>query len=176
MRKINVSIDFDRRLAVEDIEASRAHVRMLREQLIINREDAHSILGGLDRIQEEIAENRFNFRESFEDIHMNIEGRLAELVGDAAGRLHTARSRNDQVATDFRLWIRNAIDKHDSAVRSLQASLIVQAEHNLATIKIERIAPWLGSPCRDVFSYRPRRDSRNARFRPADGKLPRWGV
>jgi argininosuccinate lyase len=133
MREINVSIDFDRRLAVEDIEASRAHVRMLREQLIINREDAQSILGGLDRIQEEIAENCFNFRISFEDIHMNIEGRLAELIGESAGRLHTARSRNDQVATDFRLWIRNAFDKHDAAVRSLQASLIVQAEANLAT-------------------------------------------
>ncbi len=108
MEQINASIHIDKRLWRQDIAGSKAHCKMLMRQEIISEEDGAAILGGLDQIETEIAEGRFQFKTELEDIHMNIESRLKELVGDAAGRLHTARSRNDQVATDFRLWTRDA--------------------------------------------------------------------
>ncbi|HEV2303124.1 MAG TPA: argininosuccinate lyase [Stellaceae bacterium] len=128
MRRINASIDVDRRLYAEDIAGSRAHCAMLVAQQILSPEDGAAIAAGLDRIEREIAEGRFRFSEAHEDIHMNVEARLAELIGPAAGRLHTARSRNDQVATDLRLWLRAAIDRLDEAMRGLQAALIERAE------------------------------------------------
>src|SRR5690606_27405588 len=101
----------DRRMAMQDISGSRAHVAMLARQGIVTQADAEAIAAGLDQVAAEIAEGRFTFRTALEDIHMNVEARLAEIVGPAAGRLHTARSRNDQVATDFRLWVRDALDR-----------------------------------------------------------------
>ncbi len=134
MQRINASIDFDRRLYAQDIAASKAHCRMLVSQAILTEQDGTAILEGLDTISREIAEGRFAFKAELEDIHMNIEGRLKELIGEAAGRLHTARSRNDQVATDFRLWVRDAIDGLDQGLRDLQAALIDQAEAHAATV------------------------------------------
>ena len=134
MERINVSVTFDRRLADQDIAQSRAHVRMLADQGIVNRSDAEAILGGLDQVSEEIATGRFAFKAEHEDIHMNVEARLRELIGPPAGRLHTARSRNDQVATGFRLWVRDALDRLDEGLQALQAALLVQAERHAATI------------------------------------------
>ena len=128
MRRINASIDFDKRLYAEDIAGSEAHCAMLVAQRIISAEDGAAIAGGLAQIRAEIEAGAFVFSEANEDIHLNIEARLAELIGPAAGRLHTARSRNDQVATDFRLWVRGAIDRLDDAMRDLQAALMDQAE------------------------------------------------
>ena len=127
MAAINVSIGFDRRLAKQDIEGSLAHVRMLEATGLISAADSSAIQGGLDTIATEIREGRFPFREAYEDIHMNVEARLAELIGQAAGRLHTARSRNDQVATDFRLWVRDAIDAIAGQVGELMAALADKA-------------------------------------------------
>jgi argininosuccinate lyase len=128
MRRINASIDFDKRLYAEDIAGSQAHCAMLVAQRIISLEDGAAISRGLEQIRAEIESGAFVFREANEDIHLNIEARLAELIGPAAGRLHTARSRNDQVATDFRLWVRGAIDRLDIALRELQKALIDRAE------------------------------------------------
>ena len=134
MRRINASIDFDRRFYAEDIAGSKAHCAMLVAQCIISPEDGAAIAAGLDEIQAEIDAGRFVFREENEDIHLNIEARLAELIGPAAGRLHTARSRNDQVATDFKLWVRGAIDRLDAAMAALQAALLDQADAHAATV------------------------------------------
>ena len=134
MQRINASIDVDRRLADQDIRASKAHVRMLAETGIVAAEDAEAIAGGLDRVAAEIAEGRFDFKAELEDIHMNVEARLKALIGEPAGRLHTARSRNDQVATDFRLWLREAIDDLDAGARDLQRALIDKAEAHADTI------------------------------------------
>ncbi|MGD9614213.1 MAG: argininosuccinate lyase [Alphaproteobacteria bacterium] len=128
MRRINASIDFDKRLYAEDIAGSQAHCAMLVARRIISPEDGAAIRRGLGQIRAEIDSGAFVFSEAHEDIHLNIEARLAELIGPAAGRLHTARSRNDQVATDFRLWVRGAIDRLDTALRELQSALIDQAE------------------------------------------------
>ncbi len=128
MEEINASIAFDHRLIRQDIRASQAHARMLAACGIISQADAHAILGGLETIQGEADAGRLQLRRELEDVHMNVEARLAELIGDAAGRLHTARSRNDQVATDFRLWVRDAIDALDAMARGLQAVLIDRAE------------------------------------------------
>ena len=111
MTRINASISFDKRLWREDIEASKVHASMLRDQGIIGAEDAAAILKGLDQIAEEFERDGVPERLELEDIHMTVEHRLTELIGPAAGRLHTARSRNDQVATDFRMWVRNACDE-----------------------------------------------------------------
>src|SRR6188474_2546993 len=113
MERISVSIDFDWHLYRQDIAASKAHAAMLAKQGIIGADDARKIAHGLDTILSEIGSGKFQFKRQLEDIHMNIEARLAELIGPAAGRLHTARSRNDQVATDLRLWLRAAIDRLD---------------------------------------------------------------
>ena len=134
MARINASIDFDRRLYVEDIAASKAHSAMLARQGIISEQDGAAIAQGLDTIAREIESGEFKFQAALEDIHMNIEARLGELIGEAAGRLHTARSRNDQVATDFRLWVRQAMDGLDQQARALQAALIDQAEAHTATV------------------------------------------
>jgi argininosuccinate lyase len=134
MERINASIGFDRRLAAQDIAGSKAHAAMLADCGIISREDADRILDGLDRIAEEIARGEFEFKTELEDIHMNVEARLSELIGEPAGRLHTARSRNDQVATDFRLWVRDAIDRLDAGLAGLQAALIDQAEAHAGTV------------------------------------------
>jgi argininosuccinate lyase len=134
MRRINASIDVDKRLFAEDIAASKAHCAMLAAQRIISPEDGAAILGGLDRIRAEIEAGHFVFSEDHEDIHMNVEARLAELIGPAAGRLHTARSRNDQVATDLRLWLRAAIDRLGAALRDLQRVLLDRAEAEAATV------------------------------------------
>ncbi len=134
MAAINVSIGFDRRMAKQDIEGSLAHVRMLEARGMISAADSSAIQEGLSRIASEIRDGAFPFRDAFEDIHMNVEARLAELIGQAAGRLHTARSRNDQVATDFRLWLRDMIDATVPEVKALIAALVDKAEAHAADV------------------------------------------
>ncbi len=134
MTRINASIDVDKRLYAEDIAGSKAHAAMLVRQKILKPADGKKIQRGLDRILADIDAGQFRFKTALEDIHMNIEARLAELIGPAAGRLHTARSRNDQVATDFKLWTRKTIDIFDAALRELQRVLIVNAEKHAATV------------------------------------------
>ena len=128
MEAINASIGFDKRLAAQDIAGSRAHAAMLAAQNIITDKDAEAIREGLLTILSEIETGEFAFSAALEDIHMNVEARLKELVGEPAGRLHTARSRNDQVAVDFRLWVRDQCDQADAALAALQRSLLDQAE------------------------------------------------
>ena len=130
MEEINASIDVDRRLWREDIEGSKAHSAMLAAANIISAADRDAIHGGLDRIAAEIESGGFVFSKRLEDIHMNIEARLKELIGEPAARLHTARSRNDQVATDFRLWCRKAADDAAAAIDRLQRALLAQAERH----------------------------------------------
>jgi argininosuccinate lyase len=127
MEEINASIDFDRHLYRQDIAASKAHAGMLAKQGIIAAEDAEKIAHGLDTILSEIEAGKFSFQRALEDIHMNVESRLIDLIGPAAGRLHTARSRNDQVATDFRLWVRDTIDALDAALAAFQRALAENA-------------------------------------------------
>src|SRR4051794_40654026 len=134
MEEINASIEFDRHLFREDILASKAHAAMLAKQGIITAEDAGKIAQGLDKILAEMDAGNFDFKRALEDIHMNVESRLAELVGPAAGRLHTARSRNDQVATDFKLWVRGAIDETDRALAAFQGALAGKALAHAATV------------------------------------------
>ena len=133
MAKINASIDFDKRLYAQDIAGSRIHCTMLVAQGILTRADGDAILGGLDTILREIEAGAFAYDDRLEDIHTHVEVRLKELIGDAAGRLHTARSRNDQVATDFKLWVRDHLDALDAALGGLQRALLGQAEIHLAT-------------------------------------------
>jgi argininosuccinate lyase len=134
MQAFTPSIDFDRRMAAEDIKGSCAHARMLVQEGIIPAEDADAILKGLAEIATEIAEGRFVFKRELEDIHLNIESRLTELIGPAAGRLHTARSRNDQVATDFRLWVRGACGRSEDALITLMRALHEKAAGNIDTV------------------------------------------
>ena len=134
MRRINASIDFDKRLYAEDIAASKAHCAMLVAQSILSPQDGAAISAGLEQIKSEIESGSFAFSAEREDIHMNIEARLAELIGPTAGRLHTARSRNDQIATDLRLWVRDAIERLDAAMRELQHALMDRAEAEAATV------------------------------------------
>jgi len=130
MEEINASIGFDYRLASQDIRGSKAHVAMLAEAGIVTRENAATIDSGLTQVLAEIEGGAFTFSRALEDIHMNVESRLAEIVGPDAGRLHTARSRNDQVAVDFRLWIRDTLDQLDVQMRGLQSALVERAlEH-----------------------------------------------
>ena len=133
MREINASIGFDKRLWRQDIEASRAHVAMLSATGIVAAADADAICEGLDRIADEYATRGVSEDPALEDIHMHVEHRLAELIGPAAGRLHTARSRNDQVATDFRLWVRDAIDEVLDALVAFQKALVQRADEHAAT-------------------------------------------
>lgn len=134
MMQINASVDFDRRLYSQDIAASKAHAEMLIAQAIIPADDGGKILAGLDSIRVEIEQGQFSFKHELEDIHMNVEARLTEMIGTAAGRLHTARSRNDQVATDFRLWVRDVLERTDVEMRNLQAALIARAKEHAATV------------------------------------------
>jgi argininosuccinate lyase len=134
MAEINASIDFDRRLYAQDIAASKAHATMLAKQGIITKSDAKKIRDGLDQIKVEIATGTFKFSKALEDIHLNVESRLKELIGDAAGRLHTARSRNDQAVTDMRLYVRDCVDALDAALKDLQLALAQKADKHSATI------------------------------------------
>jgi argininosuccinate lyase len=134
MEEINASIGFDQHLYAQDIAASKAHASMLAKQGIITADDAASIAHGLDTILSEIEQGKFRFDRALEDVHMNIESRLGELIGPAAGRLHTARSRNDQVATDFRLWVRDAIDRIDAALAAYQLALAERALEHAGTV------------------------------------------
>ena len=134
MEAINVSIDVDRHLYAQDIAASKAHATMLAAQGIIAEDDAKSIAQGLDAIHSEIANGTFSFKRALEDIHMNVESRLSELIGAGAGRLHTARSRNDQVATDFKLWVRDTIDSLDASLAAYQRALAERALEHADTV------------------------------------------
>ena len=134
MQAINVSIGFDRRLANQDLAGSRVHASMLRKQGVISSADEAAIQGGLAAIAAEMAAGTFPYREEFEDIHMNVEARLRELIGPVAGRLHTARSRNDQVALDFRLWVREACDRAIGQLKALQGALVAKAQIQAETL------------------------------------------
>jgi argininosuccinate lyase len=134
MEEINASIDIDRKLYRQDLAGSRAHTNMLIIQGIVRPDAGHAILKGLDQIEAEIVAGTFEFERRLEDIHSHIENRLRELIGDDAGRLHTARSRNDQVATDLRLWVRDALDRLDGELRNLQAALIDKAYEHAASV------------------------------------------
>jgi argininosuccinate lyase len=134
MEEINASIDFDKRLWRHDIEASKAHIAMLAATGIVPVEDAAAITGGLDRILAEIEAGDFKFTRALEDIHLNVEHRLNELIGPVAGKLHTARSRNDQVATDFKLYVRDEIADIDAGLAALQLALAKLALEQAATV------------------------------------------
>jgi argininosuccinate lyase len=134
MEDINASIEFDRHLYRQDIAASKAHAAMLAKKGIITAQDAKKIAHGLDTILSEIETGKFSFKRALEDIHMNVESRLSDLIGPAAGRLHTARSRNDQVATDFRLWVRDAIDAIDALLAAYQLALAEKALAHADTV------------------------------------------
>jgi argininosuccinate lyase len=134
MQEINASVGFDKRLYAQDIAGSKAHAAMLAQQGIISKSDAKEIIRGLDQVQAEIESGAFTFSTALEDIHMNVEQRLKDIIGEPAGRLHTARSRNDQVATDFRLYIRDAADHLDGQLKDLQLALAEKAEAHAKTI------------------------------------------
>ncbi len=134
MREINASIPFDKALWRQDVAASKAHVAMLGACGIVSAEDAKAIEAGLDQVAAEYARDGVPEDWALEDIHMTTESRLAELIGPVAGRLHTARSRNDQVATDFRLWVRDAIDQADAGLEALQRALVARADEHADSI------------------------------------------
>ncbi len=134
MEEINASIGFDKKLYAQDIRGSKAHATMLAHQGIISAEDKDKILHGLDTILSEIEAGNFVFSRKLEDIHMNVEARLAEMIGPAAGRLHTARSRNDQVALDFRLWVKEELQKTETALSGLIAAFLNRAEEHADTV------------------------------------------
>jgi argininosuccinate lyase len=134
MEEINASIDFDKRLWRQDIRGSKAHAQMLGATGILPKADVAEIDRGLDQVAAEIQSGGFTFSRALEDIHMNIESRLREIIGDAAGRLHTARSRNDQIATDFRMWVRDTADELDGQLADLQLALAEKAEAHAGTV------------------------------------------
>jgi len=134
MQQINQSISFDQKLYEQDISGSVAHAYMLTKKKILTKAEGKKIITGLKQVKREIISGKLKFKPELEDIHMNIEARLADLIGDAAGKLHTARSRNDQVATDFRLYVRAAFDNLDTALKELQAALLKRATENYDTI------------------------------------------
>lgn len=134
MNEINASLEIDRRMAEEDVAGSRAHADMLAEMGILSVEDNEAIQKGLDLVTGELRNGTFPFRKELEDIHMNVEARLKELIGEPAGRLHTARSRNDQVVTDFRLWTRRALDDTSHLVTGLQGALVRRAGEHVASV------------------------------------------
>ena len=133
-KKIGSSIDVDKRLFKEDIQGSNAHVEMLFKQKIISFKIKNKIIWGLNRIRNEIIKKKFNFNSSLEDIHMNIENRLFEIVGEDAGYIHTGRSRNDQVITDFKLWLRNSTREIINHLNNLEKIIIKDAEKNIETV------------------------------------------
>jgi len=134
MQEINQSITFDKKLYKQDIQGSTAHAKMLAQVGVLTKAELEKIISGLKKVEKEIAEDEFNFKIELEDIHMNIESRLREIIGDVAGKLHTARSRNDQVATDFRLFVRDEIDEVLKLISDLQKNLVKKAEENLGVI------------------------------------------
>ena len=134
MEEINASIGFDYRFAAQDIRGSLAHVAMLAEAGIVSREHADAITKGLEQVRGEIEAGTFTFSRALEDIHMNVESRLAEIIGPDAGRLHTARSRNDQVALDFRLWVRDTVDELDQQMLGLQQALAERAADHAGAV------------------------------------------
>jgi argininosuccinate lyase len=134
MQEINASIGFDKRLYAHDIAGSKAHAAMLAQQGIISKSDAKEITRGLEQVQAEIEGGKFTFSAALEDIHMNVEQRLKDIIGEPAGRLHTARSRNDQIATDFRLYIRDSVDHLDGQLKDLQVALAEKAAAHAKTI------------------------------------------
>ena len=134
MAESNISLPFDRRMAAQDVRGSIAHAEMLVARGIISSPDGQVIVEGLNKVAAELANGQFPFKDALEDIHMNVEDRLKDLIGPAAGRLHTARSRNDQVATGFRLWTRDLIDKIDASLKTLQGVMIDKAEQHAGTI------------------------------------------
>jgi argininosuccinate lyase len=134
MQEINASVGFDKRLYAQDIAGSKAHAAMLAQQGIISKSDAREISRGLDQVQAEIEQGKFTFSTALEDIHMNVEQRLKDIIGEPAGRLHTARSRNDQIATDFRLYIRDTVDHLDGQLKDLQVALAEKAAAHAKTI------------------------------------------
>jgi argininosuccinate lyase len=134
MEEINASIGFDKRLFRQDIAGSKAHAAMLAKQGIISKSDATVIRKGLDQVQAEIEAGTFTFSRALEDIHLNVESRLKDIIGPAAGRLHTARSRNDQVALDFRLYVRDTVDHLDAQLKDLQLALASKAEAHATTV------------------------------------------
>jgi len=134
MQEINQSITFDKKLYKQDIQGSTAHAKMLAQVGVLTKAELEKIISGLKKVEKEIAEDEFNFKIELEDIHMNIESRLCEIIGDVAGKLHTARSRNDQVATDFRLFVRDEIDEVLKLISDLQKNLVKKAEENFGVI------------------------------------------
>ncbi|MEM6940350.1 MAG: argininosuccinate lyase [Pseudomonadota bacterium] len=134
MEAINASIGFDQRMAAQDIAGSSAHAAMLAATGIVNDKDAEAIREGLLTVLSEIEQGGFSFSAALEDIHMNVEARLTEVIGTAAGRLHTARSRNDQVATDFKLWVRDQLDAFEAGLLALLRALLAQAEAGAAWV------------------------------------------
>ena len=134
MQEINQSITFDKKLYKQDIQGSTAHAKMLAQVGVLTKSESEKIIFGLKKVEKEIAEGEFNFKIELEDIHMNIESRLREIIGDVAGKLHTARSRNDQVATDFRLFVRDEIDEVLKLISDLQKNLVKKAEENFGVI------------------------------------------
>ncbi len=134
MQEINQSITFDKKLYKQDIQGSTAHAKMLAQVGVLTKSESEKIIFGLKKVEKEIAEDEFNFKIELEDIHMNIESRLREIIGDVAGKLHTARSRNDQVATDFRLFVRDEIDEVLKLISDLQKNLVKKAEENFGVI------------------------------------------
>ncbi|TPW27288.1 argininosuccinate lyase [Pararhizobium mangrovi] len=134
MEEINASIDFDRKLYAEDIRGSIAHAEMLEKQGILTTRDRDAIVEGLETIRSEIEAGSFAFSRRLEDIHMNIESRLADLIGPAAGRLHTARSRNDQVAVDFRLWVKAELERTEAGLAALVEAFLARAEEHADTV------------------------------------------
>ncbi len=134
MEEINASIDYDKRFHTQDIAGSKAHAEMLAKVGILTDQDKDAILSGLDQVGEEIAAGTFTFSRALEDIHMNIEARLKEIIGEPAGRLHTARSRNDQVATDFKLYVRDCIDTFVAQIQTLQLAMIDRAEEHADSV------------------------------------------
>ena len=134
MERINASISVDKRLYVQDVRGSQAHAAMLARQGILGAEDAEKIVAGLEQVRAEIEAGQMQWSDSLEDIHTHVEMRLKEIIGDAAGRLHTARSRNDQVATDLRLWVMDACREIDGALLNFQRALVGRAEEHLGVI------------------------------------------
>ncbi|MCD6034397.1 MAG: argininosuccinate lyase [Rickettsiales bacterium] len=134
MEQINASIDFDKRFYAQDIRGSEAHCRMLVKQGILTKAEGEKILSGLVQVKSEIESGDFTFTPALEDIHMHVESRLKEIIGDVAGKLHTARSRNDQVATDCKLWVRDQLDLIDHELQDLQKALLMRAEEHYDTL------------------------------------------
>jgi argininosuccinate lyase len=134
MEAINASIDTDKRLAEQDIAGSKAHAAMLAKAGVISAADAKAIADGLDKVLAEIRDGKFQFSKALEDIHMNVESRLKEIIGEPAGRLHTARSRNDQVAVDFRLWVKSACEVRQQQITGLMKALLGQAEKHAESV------------------------------------------